>query len=181
MSNKEVQAINNNEQSVCDSAITTTSNNIRAKKFTKKPTKTYRRKTSQCSVCKMAMQVIMLSFIWSESIREYWTAIKLRKSSGERDAVKTITSQYRVVYVRRRCEVTTWRNTWQLSIMTFWTLPRIRWSHVMHMTTSHQRTERCSASRTIEKWQMLRHAHRQRWLVRFTGLLSMFTMKPWRF
>ena len=56
MSNEEVQAINNNEQSACDSTTPATSNSIRAKKFTKKPTVTYRRKTSQCSVCKMTMR-----------------------------------------------------------------------------------------------------------------------------
>ena len=62
MSNEEVQAINNNEQSACDSTIPATSNNIRAKKFTKKPTKTYRRKTSQCSVCKMTMRSDSVKF-----------------------------------------------------------------------------------------------------------------------
>ena len=51
-----MQAINNNEQSACDSTMPATSNSIRAKKFTKKPTVTYRRKTSQCSVCKMTMR-----------------------------------------------------------------------------------------------------------------------------
>ena len=142
MSNEEVKAINNSEQSACDSTMPATSNSIRAKKFTKKPTVNYRRKTIKCSVCaRIQCELIMLSVNWSESIREYWTAIKKRKSSGGCNALKTITSRYRLVYVRRQCEVTTWRNTWQLSIMTFWTLPRIRWSHVMHMRTSHQRTE----------------------------------------
>ena len=56
MSNEEVQAISNNEQSACDSTMPPFSNGIRAKKFTKKPTFINQRKTSKCSVCKKTIR-----------------------------------------------------------------------------------------------------------------------------
>ena len=56
MTNEEMQATNISEQSACDSTIQATSNSIRARKFTKKPTVINRRKTSKCSVCKKTMR-----------------------------------------------------------------------------------------------------------------------------
>ena len=70
MNNEEVSAMNNNEQSACDSTIPATSDSVRAKKFTKKTDVINRRKRSKCSVCKKTMR--------SDSIKRHL----IRKHSG---------------------------------------------------------------------------------------------------
>ena len=70
MNNEEVSAMNNNEQSACDSTIPATSDSVRAKKFTKKTDVINRRKRSKCSVCKKTMR--------SDSVKRHL----IRKHSG---------------------------------------------------------------------------------------------------
>ena len=150
MSNEEVQAINISEQSACDSTMPATSNRIRARKFTRKPTVINRRKTSKCSVCKKTMRsdsgkrhliVKHPGVLNTDQVKKVIWGARCRKDYHKSVSCSVCKKTMRSDYLKKH--MTAKHNDVLNTVEN-------QMSHVTHMRTSQQRTERCSTSRTIE-------------------------------